>query len=399
MNIGIYLGNFTPDQGGSYTLQGSLLDALETVDHNHKIFVFSTGNIDRIASSRQVVYVSVASLFGRIVQLIRTKFHVLNGRKTETAILLQKAVSRYSIDIIWFVTNSFELVDIPYICTVLDLEHRVHPFFPEVSVTGCVWEERERSFSTMIPRAAYVICGTEAGKQQVIDYYHPDPDRVRVIPFPVASFAEEQKECISDSLVKQINNEPYLFYPAQFWPHKNHIVLMNALKILRDKYRFNIKLVFCGSDKGNLSYIKNAAQELGVDSNVHFLGFVSSEDLYLLYKSAFALVFPSIFGPDNLPPLEAFAIGCPVIAANVAGASEQLGDAALLINPLIEEEIACAVIRLHEEPDLRRLLVEKGKLRAKMNTSHNYLLKIVAIFEEFKRYRRCWSGKEKYIHS
>lgn len=397
MNIGIFFGDYSPDLGGSYTFQANLVDALKSAETNHNFFVFHTGDRGRETSGK-VRYVSVSSNPGKTVNFIRRSLNLLKNNKSEAVESLKKAIIRYRIDMIWFVTHASESVDIPFICTVLDLEHRVHPFFPEVSVSGSLWDDRDQFFSTMIPRAAYVISGTEAGKQQIIDYYRPNPERVRVIPFPVSQFATEQKEITSDILQRNTISEPYLFYPAQFWPHKNHIILLRALKLLNERHQLDMKLVFCGSDKGNLSYVKKAAYELGIEANVYFLGFVPLEDLYSLYKNAFALVFPSFFGPDNLPPLEAFAIGCPVIAANVAGSIEQFGDAALLVNPLLEEEIVRAVIRLDVEPDLRQFLTVRGKARVKHLTSHNYIIKIAEICDEFELYRRCWSKEERYIH-
>lgn len=397
MNIGIFLGDFNPDLGGSYTFQQSLATSLNTANHNHNFFVFYTGAKGREISSEKVTYVSLSSNAGRVLQFIRRKLYVPKDNKSKIARILQKEINRYKIDMVWFTSHAFEMVDVPYICTVLDLEHRVHPFFPEVSVSGSLWENRERLFSTMIPRAAYVISGTQAGKQQIIDFYHPPPESVRVIQFPISTFTMEQMD-LSAVLGKHAINKPYLFYPAQFWPHKNHIVLLHALKLLSDKHHLDMNLVFCGSDKGNLSYVKKAAQDLGIEKNVIFLGFVPSQVLYSLYQGAFALVFPSIFGPDNLPPLEAFANRCPVIAADVVGAGEQLGDAALLVNPLLEDEIVQAVMRLFADPDLRQLLIKKGMARANQFTSHDYIMEIVAICDEFELYRRCWSREKKYVH-
>ena len=56
-------------------------------------------------------------------------------------------------------------------------------------------------------------------------------------------------------------------------------------------------------------------------------------ELIALYRHALALTFVSYFGPDNLPPLEAFALGCPVITSAIEGVDEQLGNAALYVNP------------------------------------------------------------------
>jgi glycosyltransferase involved in cell wall biosynthesis len=397
MNVGVYLGNFTPDLGGSFTFQDNILRSLEAMESPHRFFVFVYGDQNWVKPvSGRITYVALSeeqSLRKRIRRRLR-----LAEEQAPTERPLQKEVERYQIDLMWFVSQRFEMVDIPYICTVLDLEHRVHPFFPEVSVTGNPWEDREKSFGSMIPRAAYIISGTEAGKQQIIDFYHPEPERVRVIPFPVSSFAREDRASANDRADADAAPRPYLFYPAQFWPHKNHVVLLHALKLLREEYHLDLGLVFCGSDKGNLGYVEETARELGVAPYLQVLGFVTTEKLYALYQHAFALVYPSIFGPDNLPPLEAFAIGCPVIAAKVAGAAEQLGDAALLVDPLSEQEIASTVRRLGSEEGLRQSLVLKGRERVQRLSSQDYAGEVLKLCDEFTRYRRCWSRKEKYIH-
>ena len=103
-------------------------------------------------------------------------------------------------------------------------------------------------------------------------------------------------------------------------------------------------MVFTGSDKGNEQLVRRKISELGLDDQIHMLGFVPRDDLKALYSTALALTFASFFGPGNLPPLEAFALGCPVIASRVPGTQEQLGDAALLFNPADPEELANAIL-------------------------------------------------------
>src|SRR5207249_4800394 len=118
----------------------------------------------------------------------------------------------------------------------------------------------------------------------------------------------------------------FLFYPAQFWPHKNHVNLLLALDLLRGSAGVELDLVLTGSDKGNLNHVTKTAVALGLTSQVHILGFVPKADLRELYREAVSLTFASFFGPDNIPPLEAFALGCPVVAAAVPGSEEQLGN-------------------------------------------------------------------------
>jgi glycosyltransferase involved in cell wall biosynthesis len=201
----------------------------------------------------------------------------------------------------------------------------------------------------------------------------------------------EENLNLSASTEISINMEtPYLFYPAQFWPHKNHINLLYALKILIDKYDLSFSLVFTGADKGNLKYVRERADDLGIVEKVHFLGFVSDEVLLSLYRKAFAMTFMSSFGPDNIPPLEAFSLGCPVIAARVHGSEEQLGKAALLVNPRDPEEIANAVRKLYSNPDLRDSLIREGYVKSEKWSTDDYVRTIFKIFDEFELIRRSW---------
>jgi glycosyltransferase involved in cell wall biosynthesis len=126
-------------------------------------------------------------------------------------------------------------------------------------------------------------------------------------------------------------------------------------------------------------------RELGLGSQVHVIGFVPVADLVALYRNAAALIYVSLFGPDNLPPLEAMALGCPVIAADVA--AEQLGDAALLVDATRPEAIADAVKAL---PGARDRLIASGHKRARRFTGDDFVRGVFAQIEELVPYLRCW---------
>jgi len=191
---------------------------------------------------------------------------------------------------------------------------------------------------------------------------------------------------------------PFLLYPAQFWPHKNHVVIVHALKLLREKHGLAFDVVLTGADKGNMHHIKELVIELNLQEVVHFLGFVDQKTLVALYQQAFALIFASFFGPDNIPPLEAFGLGCPVIAARVSGAEYQLEEAALLFDPKSEHELAEKIIKLHGDASLRQKLVDFGKQRALLFSSDHYVENMLQIFDEFEPIRRCWSSTIPYRH-
>jgi glycosyltransferase involved in cell wall biosynthesis len=109
-----------------------------------------------------------------------------------------------------------------------------------------------------------------------------------------------------------------------------------------------------------------------------------------LYKNAFALVFPTFFGPDNLPPLEAFALQCPVIASKVPGSTEQLGDAAILFDPKNPEEIANSILSVYLNPGVKQQLIEKGMIRARDRSWTEFINEIILLLDNFEKIRRCW---------
>jgi glycosyltransferase involved in cell wall biosynthesis len=157
--------------------------------------------------------------------------------------------------------------------------------------------------------------------------------------------------------------KPYVLYPAQTWPHKNHIRLINALAHLRAQGN-RIDLVAVGRMNEFFPKIEAAIQAAGVSDQIHFLGHVDEEVLAGLYRGAAAVVFPSLFEGWGLPVVEAFAFGLPVAASNASVIPEVAAGAALLFNPMSEEAIALAVDRVVNDAQLRSDLTKRGAKRS-----------------------------------
>jgi glycosyltransferase involved in cell wall biosynthesis len=237
-----------------------------------------------------------------------------------------------------------------------------------------------------------IYTGTHQGRSEICSFYQIPPDRIRVLPFGTPEFALSSynaPRCPHLLQKYQLSTE-YIFYPAQFWPHKNHIVVLAACKILAETTDWSPEVVFAGSDKGNRGYVQECAKSMGLEGRTHFLGFVDQPELVELYKGAFCLVYSSFFGPDNLPPLEAFAIGCPVIAADVVGAREQLGESAIFFPPTDEHKLAEAIISLRNEEHRQQLLLA-GRERAKLHNWDQYARGLIESLDEFAAIRRNWA--------
>jgi glycosyltransferase involved in cell wall biosynthesis len=303
---------------------------------------------------------------------------------------LERTARRHHVQLIWFVGSvEYEIPDIPFVATMLDLQHRLQPYFPEVGVREA-WDAREHFFKYSLQRAAYCVTGTETGKREIENLYQVPGSRIRVLPLPLPRFARNALPSTIDVRSRFGIDGEYVFYPAQFWAHKNHINLVLALVWLKENRNVRISLVLTGSDHGNLSYVKQYVTDRGLTDQVVFAGFVSEEELIALYRQSLALTFVTYFGPDNIPPLEAFALGCPVIASSVSGAQEQLGENVMHVDPSDPESIAQAILDLHADPELRSRLMVAGIKRASKWTSSHYIKGMFGLFDEFARVRRNW---------
>jgi glycosyltransferase involved in cell wall biosynthesis len=288
-----------------------------------------------------------------------------------------------------------EILDIPYISTIWDLQHRRQPFFPEVSLFG-EFDRRDEMYRRSLQRAAYIIAPNDVGKEEIVAFYQVAPERVRSIHHPTPAFALDPKpHPDEEGLFRRLGvDRPYLFYPAQLWPHKNHVLLLLMMKDLKDRHGLDLQLVLTGSDRKNQPFIIQKIVQLGLEKQVILTGFVKQLDLPPLYKRAAALVFPSLFGPENFPPLEAFALECPVIAGRIPGAEEQMGDAAILVDPTNHELWSDAVVQILQNEELRATLIARGKKRALAFGPAEFAAELLRLFDEFMLYRRTWPSSD-----
>ena len=266
---------------------------------------------------------------------------------------------------------SFE-AGVPSIVAIHDLQHRLQPEFPEVSADG-EWERREDLLRNCVAHTAAILVDSEVGRQHVRLFYGAygaSNERVHVLPFLPASTMPRTVSESASAAVRRRHGIPdaYIFYPAQFWSHKNHARIIESLEQIRNSEGLEIHAVFCGSHSGaererHFAQLMSMAEQCGVSKQIHVLGFVSDDDLAALYAGARALVMPTFFGPTNIPVLEAWALNCPVLTSDIPGVREQAGDAALLVDPRRVDELAAGILQLWKDEELRRTLTRRGTER------------------------------------
>lgn len=269
----------------------------------------------------------------------------------------ERALIRDGIDVVHFTSTSKRhllLYQLPFIITIFDGCHRDAPEFPEVRTFG-EFERREMLFRLASTKAVAVIVNAPELIDHLCRRYAMERERAICIPFSPSTYVgRSAPDAAADAAVlAKYRLEPgYLFYPAQFWQHKNHITLLAALASLRER-GITEGLVLCGSNRSGREKIDAAIRTYGLSEQISIIGFVESAELGALYRGASALVMPSYFGPTNLPPLEAWAVGTPVIYPEAFKA--QAGDAAILFDYDDPRSLADAIVNLRAEGARERL--------------------------------------------
>lgn len=394
MKVGVFLEDFSPDVGGGYTIQEdifrTLLDLLDETAHSFVLFCRRPESFRSFLNRPRLEAVGFpGNLSQRVLARAQSGINsLIESRKRQTR--LEQLCRENGVEFMWFVGAEAVQIDLPYMAIVWDLQHRLQPWFPEVS-SGGTWQQRETFYGEYLRRAAFIIAGTEAGQLEIERFYQVTSNRIKLLPHPTPAFTLNAKPSDVDALLGKYKlRKNYLFYPAQFWSHKNHVNLLLAAATLKREYQIDLPVVFVGSNKGNEEYVRQFAAQLQPSIEAAFLGFVPLEDLVALYRGALALAYVTFFGPENLPPLEAFALGCPVIASDVSGAREQLGNSALFVDPRDPAKIAEAIKTLHDNESLRHTLIEQGRARAERWTAKEFVRGVFAAFDEFEPVRRCW---------
>ncbi|MCR4310975.1 MAG: glycosyltransferase family 4 protein, partial [Candidatus Taylorbacteria bacterium] len=279
------------------------------------------------------------------------------------------------------------LTSIPSIVPIHDLEHRRHDTFPELRTQG-QWQKREYLYNNIKKIAYKILTDSTIGKQDVVDFYNVPSERIEIVPFLPPSYLTRNVSNTDKQRVLLENKLPekFIFYPAQFWPHKNHENLVLAIALLK-KRGVIVPTVLVGSKLeqwGAYQKTLNLIKENQLEQIVHFLGYVSNDEMSVLYATARALVMPTFLGPTNIPVYEAWMMGCPVLYSDIRGPREQAGDAALLFDPYSPESIAKGIEEIWNNDSLRLELIEKGTARLELWTRQNFYDKIREIVNEFK---------------
>lgn len=220
---------------------------------------------------------------------------------------------------------------------------------------------------------ARIISPSEFTGRELIDLYHVDASRIAITPLGVEHerYRKLDHESVREVLIKLHVPEPYFLSLGRIEAKKNILNLVKAFNVFKAKRGVGdpTHLVIAGTPGFQYRLIKKEIDASPFKSQIIELGYVSEDDLPYLINGASALIHVSWYEGFGLPPLESMACGTPVIASQVASLPEVIGSGnALFVPPANTDDIAHAMERIMDNPELRASLGQKGLERAKLYT-------------------------------
>ena len=379
--------------GGGFAMSVDLILTLKKASQNqgHEIIVFNYHKENsKILENLDLKFVNIReNIFDKIFAFLN--YSLLGSffqSKFKFHTFFEKNLIKQKIDFVFFVTPSprpFYLQRLNYALTVYDLCHRDFPEFSEVKAYN-IYFLRELILDRCVGPATMIITESEKLKKMISKQFSKDENRIISIPNGPSPLINSEENKIYEK--KILLPENYFFYPAQFWEHKNHIRILEAIDILKRK-NINVNFVFCGKDKGNLENINKKINQLSLNNNVKILNFLSNEEIKYVYKNAVALVMPTYFGPTNIPPLDAWANELPVIYSNHL--SEQTLDAALYVDPNSSEDLADKIEKMLKI-EVRKDLINKGNIRLRIikKDRENAIHELSNKLNDFEKKKVTW---------
>jgi glycosyltransferase involved in cell wall biosynthesis len=264
-------------------------------------------------------------------------------------------------DLMHFPYQAFCRTALPSIYNPHDLLHLHYPQF----LSRAEVAYREVVYRSACDESSAVVVESEWVRGDIAEKYGLNKRKIKNI---FMGSPTELYSDISGETLRQVKSrfalpDSFALYPAQTWPHKNHMRLVEAVKLLRDSRGINVNVVCAGHKNNHWPAIEQHIKASGVEDLVAFPGFVKETELRAFYRLAQFVVFPSLFEGGGLPVLEALTERTPLACSTATSCPEYAGQAALFFDASSVASIASTLERMVADESLRMRLREEGVKR------------------------------------
>lgn len=259
-----------------------------------------------------------------------------------------------------------EIGDKPFVITIHDMTYEIY----EDEFAGANKTSEEKKL--LAQKAAKIITVSENTKNDVIKYFNIDAEKISVTHL-ASSIEYGANKALSIKLPQR-----YFLFVGNRKAYKNFYALIKVFSQIQNQ--FNDLYLVCAGGGVFSKKEKNILRELNLFDRVLYHQ-VNDEKLSYLYSKAIAFVFPSLYEGFGIPVLEAFECKCPVLVSNVSSLPEVAGDAALYFDPKSENSIKNEMIKVLNDEELRKSLIDAGTKKVKEYSWRKTALETKTIYE------------------
>lgn len=381
MKIGYWLGNANISGGGTAPYAWRVLESLlkRSQVQEIEILILCSAEVERDCLNLIDKYQAKAKL-----HLIPQKFNVIKRIVSRFSGLISKVCLRFNIPskklkqfnhwFRWFSSLDIDLLHVPYqtfvyydlpyplIVTMHDVQELHYPEF--FTPQQRAW--RAKVYWQALEKSSAIIVSFNHVKQDLIKYFRLPDNKVSVCPLPFSN-SYLQPSSYDEELEyqnKYAKWENFLLYPAQTWQHKNHLSLIKAIELIKNKLGRTIHLICTGKKyEGFFPTIEEYFKTSSVLDQIHFMDIVPEPELYWLYKNSSLIVIPTLYEAGSFPLIEAMYLETPVICSSVTSLPETIGDLRFTFNPLDINQISNLIIDLLDNPELREENIQNSRNR------------------------------------
>ncbi|KKQ52553.1 MAG: glycosyl transferase, group 1 [Parcubacteria group bacterium GW2011_GWD2_38_11] len=305
-------------------------------------------------------------------------------------ILYPRLLREYKFDLVHFPHFNVPLLyRRPFVLTIHDLilvhfptlrATKLNPLWYWIKYVAYKW-----TISSAIKRAKSIIAVSEFTKNDILGEYPEAKAKINVTYEACDDLCRISSSAPHLILEKYGIIKPYLLYVGNAYPHKNLQQLIDAFAIVSSTFP-DMQLALVGKEDFFYQRLKAYCLKKNI-VGVHFLGFVSDQDLDVLYRFAKAYVFPSLYEGFGLPPLEAMAKGAVVVSSDHPCMREILEDAAWYVDAHSAEKFAEGIVNVLDDKNLRLNLIEKGYQQIKKYSWNKMAKETLVIYEKIQEKR------------